>query len=113
MRTNYIYARVACKQVSDSRDAISWQINRCQEHAYRLHLDTPTVEFEQHSGNAIPPKLKQLLSSMESGDRLIVDSPSRLSRDFGSFVQVKADLAAKGCRLEFARNNLGVQLQPV
>ena len=109
---NYIYARVACKELPDSRGAISWQINRCQEHAYRLHLDTPVVECEQYSGNAIPPRLKQLLKSMKSGDRLIVDSPSRLSRDFSSFVQVKTDLAAKGCRLEFARNNLGVQLQP-
>jgi DNA invertase Pin-like site-specific DNA recombinase len=48
---------------------------------------------------------------MQPGDRLIVDSPSRLSRNFEGFVQVKKALASKDCKLEFARNNLGVELQ--
>lgn len=95
------YVRVSSEDQNEER-----QIAALRERCDRLIV-------EKASGkNMARPQLQLMLSSVRSGDRLIVKSIDRLARNTRDLLEIVEELTTKGVSVEFLDNNLSLDDSP-
>lgn len=100
-----VYTRFSPRPGADECESCEKQAVRCQEYARRMGYACAGEPFADKSvsgGELNRPALEEALEALNEGDVLIVDCHDRLARDMLVHVTIKARVAAKGARIEFA-----------
>ena len=96
--TKYGYVRVSCSDQNESRQLIAMQ---------DLKIPSECVFVDKLSGkNTARPALQKLLSVLQKGDTVIVESVSRFARNTRDLLELIDKLTAKGVEFVSQKENI-------